>query len=124
MVSKISFNLVKNYEKPEEDAWSDDYWGIWPIDKKEKIIHRPLKIPTTHKTLQPWHKVLEEDNIDLEIVNGKELTNNQHSFGSQHQTLHIKRQHRNPLLQKLRMGRQLSFLEHSYYRQNILPNFL
>ena len=27
MVSKISFNLVKNYEKPEEDAWSDDYWG-------------------------------------------------------------------------------------------------
>ena len=52
-------NLVKNYEKPEEDAWSDDYWGVWPIDKKEKIIHRPLKIPTTHKTLQPWHKVLE-----------------------------------------------------------------
>ena len=39
-------------------------------------------------------------------------------------SLHIKWQHRNPLLQKLRMGWQLSFLEHNYYRQNILPNFL
>ena len=88
MVSKISFDLVKNYEKPEEDEWSNDYWGVWPIDKKEKIIHRPLKIATTHKTLQPWHKILENDNIDLEILSGKEITNNQHSFGSQYQTLY------------------------------------
>ena len=83
MVSKISFDLVKNYQKPEEDSWSNDYWGVWPIDKKEKIIHRPLKIATTHKTSQPWHKILENDNIDLEILSGKEITNNQHSFGSQ-----------------------------------------
>ena len=88
MVSKISFDLVKNYEKPEEDSWNNDYWGVWPIDKKEKIIHRPLKISNNHKTLQPWHKILENDNIDLEIVSVKEITNKQHSFGSQHQTIY------------------------------------
>ena len=38
--------------------------------------------------MQPWHKILENDNIDLEILSGKEITNNQHSFGSQYQTLY------------------------------------
>ncbi len=88
MVSKISYDLVKNYAKPEEDVWINKYWGVWPIDVKEKIIHRSLNIPTTHKTLQPWHKVLENEKIDLEILSGKEITNNQHSFGSQYQTLY------------------------------------
>ena len=41
MVSKISFDLVKNYEKPEEDAWSDDYWGI-------SVSYTHLTLPTSH----------------------------------------------------------------------------
>lgn len=88
MVSKISYDLVKNYERPEEDSWNNHYWGIWPIDKKEKIIYRPLKISTTDNTLQPWHKILENSTVDLKILGDKEIKNNKHAYGSQCQTLY------------------------------------
>jgi len=81
MVSKISYDLVKNYERPEEDSWNNHYWGIWPIDKKEKIIYRPLKISTTDNTLQPWHKILENSTVDLKILGDKEIKNNKSVAG-------------------------------------------
>ena len=88
MVSKITYDLVKNYEKPDEDTWSKHHWGVWPIDKKDKVIHRFLRLSTVHKALQPWHKVIKNEQINLEIIEGKEVKNRVHSFGSEYDTLY------------------------------------
>lgn len=88
IVSSISHDLVKNFEKPEEHSWSKHFWGVWPIDKKDKVIYRSLKVSAFHNALQPWHKIIENYQIELEIINHKEITDNKHSFGSQKQTLY------------------------------------
>ena len=88
MVAKISSDLANNYERPETDKWSKYYWGAWPVDKKDKTIRRMLQLTTEHNALQPWHKILKKDNVELKVVDEEEAGNYSNPFGYKFEKLY------------------------------------
>ena len=76
MVAKISSDLASNYERPETDIWSKHFLGAWPVDNKDKTIRRMLQLTSEHKALQPWHKILKNDKVDLTLVKEEEVGHN------------------------------------------------
>jgi hypothetical protein len=88
MVAKISCDLANNYENPEIDTWLKHYWGAWPVDNKDKTIRRLLQLTTEHKALQPWHKILKNDKVVLNVVGEKEVSNKSGPFGHKSETLY------------------------------------
>ena len=88
MVAKISSDLANNYERPETDIWSKHFLGAWPVDKKDKNIRRMLQLTNEHNALQPWHKILKNEKVDLKVVNEKEEGHNSSPFGHKFEKLY------------------------------------